>query len=206
MRVQVAAGRLADHLVTLAEEERADLVVVGTHHRHHAARLWSVSGGVLHMSSTAVATIPAAAMAPAAIRPSDVSRVLVATDLDERSTSAVALAYGLLRCCTGTVHLLHVTSSVPDAPGAASADADLLQRLRALAPLDAEREGITTAAEVAHGPVARTIAEVAERLGVDVICVASRRRGRVAAAGGSVVNELLRRTTRPVLVVRPQAP
>jgi nucleotide-binding universal stress UspA family protein len=51
-------GRLADHLLELAEAERADLVVVGTHHRRGFARLASVSSGALHMGRMSVAVIP----------------------------------------------------------------------------------------------------------------------------------------------------
>jgi nucleotide-binding universal stress UspA family protein len=51
-------GRLADHLLELAEAERADLVVVGTHHPRGLARLASVSSGALHMGRMSVAVIP----------------------------------------------------------------------------------------------------------------------------------------------------
>jgi nucleotide-binding universal stress UspA family protein len=48
------------------------------------------------------------------------------------------------------------------------------------------------------------IAAAAERLDADVICVASHgRRGLARAALGSVTEELMRKTQRPVLVVRP---
>jgi nucleotide-binding universal stress UspA family protein len=58
-RVVAAVGRLGDHLVRAAELERADLVVVGTHHRRGPARLWSVSAAALHLATMAVATVPA---------------------------------------------------------------------------------------------------------------------------------------------------
>ena len=80
---------------------------------------------------------------------------------------------------------------------------ELEQRLRALAPVEAEGDGITTTVEIGRGPIARTISEVAERIGADVICVGCRRRRRVGVPGVSVLNELLRRTARPVLVARP---
>ena len=202
-RTQVAVGRLADHLVELAEEERADLVVVGTHHRQHAARLWSVSAGVLHLSRTAVATIPARAYQAVPVRPASMNRVLVAAALDDRSAAAAAAAYGLLRSRAGEVHLLHVLPGARDAASVASVREELEQRLRALAPVEAEGDGITTTVEIGRGPIARTISEVAERIGADVICVGCRRRRRVGVPGVSVLNELLRRTARPVLVARP---
>jgi nucleotide-binding universal stress UspA family protein len=59
VRVHLALGRLADHVVELAATERADVIVVGTHHRRGPARLWSVSTGVLHLADASVATVPA---------------------------------------------------------------------------------------------------------------------------------------------------
>jgi len=61
LRLERAFGRLADDLVRVAGAERADLVVVGTHHRRGLARLWSVSGGARNLASMAVATIPGGA-------------------------------------------------------------------------------------------------------------------------------------------------
>jgi nucleotide-binding universal stress UspA family protein len=54
-------GRVADHLVQIAVEERADLVVVGNRQRSGLQRLWhgSVSHGVLELAPTSVACVPA---------------------------------------------------------------------------------------------------------------------------------------------------
>jgi nucleotide-binding universal stress UspA family protein len=57
-RPLLAIGRRADHLVKEAEGERADLIVVGTHHRRGLGRLASVASGTLHMGHTAVAVVP----------------------------------------------------------------------------------------------------------------------------------------------------
>jgi nucleotide-binding universal stress UspA family protein len=54
---------------------------------------------------------------------------------------------------------------------------------------------------------ARAIHETAERLGADVICLASHGRSGIArAALGSVAEEVMRNSRRPVLVVRPLPP
>ena len=62
LQFQIRAGRdlIADQLVQLAEETRADLVVVGTHQRSGLGRWWygSVSQGVLHTVSMNVACVP----------------------------------------------------------------------------------------------------------------------------------------------------
>jgi nucleotide-binding universal stress UspA family protein len=60
LRVHPAFGRLDQHLVSVAEEAEADLVVVGSHHREGFRRWWhgSVSSGVLHGAPMSVAVVP----------------------------------------------------------------------------------------------------------------------------------------------------
>ncbi len=203
-RAHLALGRLADHVVELADTERADLVVVGTHHRRGPARLWSVSSGVLHLGRMSVATVPTSPgtlLGPEGLP--EVKRVLVATDLSEASGWAVTFAYALLGRRGGDVHLLHVVEGPGRDEERSAADADLERRLRSLAPDAAEREGIATHVEVAHGPVVAEICTAAERLGVDVVCLASRGESGIKALLGSVVAAVLRESARPVLVVRP---
>jgi nucleotide-binding universal stress UspA family protein len=75
-RPLLAMGRLADHLIKVAESERADLIVVGTHHRRGIARLASVASGTLHMGRTAVAVVPnRAGTAPPSKAPATTKRV-----------------------------------------------------------------------------------------------------------------------------------
>lgn len=60
LQVSPAIGRLDQHLVSVAEESAADLVVVGSHHREGFRRWWqgSVSSGVLHGAPMSVAVVP----------------------------------------------------------------------------------------------------------------------------------------------------
>jgi nucleotide-binding universal stress UspA family protein len=62
VRYETGWGSSDAHLIHLALEERADLIVVGTHSRHGTSRLLhhSVSRGVLHYAATNVACIPIA--------------------------------------------------------------------------------------------------------------------------------------------------
>ncbi len=203
-RVHLSLGRFADHLVELAEAERADLVVVGTHHRHGPARLWSVSSGVLHLGRMSVATVPTSPgtlLGPEGLP--ELKRVLVATDLSDASGWAATFAYALLGRRGGDVHLLHVVESPERDEERSAADTDLASRLRSLAPSAAGREGITTHVEIAHGAVVAEICAAAEQLGVDVVCLGSRGESGLKALLGSVVAGVLRESARPVLVVRP---
>jgi nucleotide-binding universal stress UspA family protein len=56
-------GRVDDHLAQLAQELGTDLLVVGTHQRAWAARVWqgSISRGAIHYAASNVACIPVVA-------------------------------------------------------------------------------------------------------------------------------------------------
>ncbi len=60
VRIEKGWGRSDAHLIQVACEERADLIVVGTHQRHGLGRLGhlSVSRGVLHYAPMSVACVP----------------------------------------------------------------------------------------------------------------------------------------------------
>jgi nucleotide-binding universal stress UspA family protein len=203
-RPALAMGRLADHLLDLAERVRADLVVVGTHHHRGVARLASVANGVLHMGRMAVAVVPNTA-ANAARKDSlpAIRHVLIATDFSDAANAAVAHGYGLLAATGGEVHLLHVVAGARGRRHA-EREAALAARLRGLRPETAVHRELVTHVEIAYGSVARTICDVAEHLGVDVICMGSHgRAGAVTALLGSVAAAVLRESRRPVLIMRP---
>ena len=60
LRIVGGLGRVADHLVQIAEEEGADLMVVGSHQRTPLARLWhgSISHGVIDAAPMSVLCVP----------------------------------------------------------------------------------------------------------------------------------------------------
>jgi len=144
-------------------------------------------------------------------------RVLVPIDFTELAVLAIPWAYALAGS-GGCVVLVHVVDpeSPPNPlyahyrPGHAQTDeersrshAELLRRLRALAPASAERDGIATEVEALDdAKVAEALREAAERLRVDAICIASHCRGPVGRTIlGSVAEDLLRDADRPLFVV-----
>jgi nucleotide-binding universal stress UspA family protein len=195
-------GRIADQLLELAEAERVDLIVVGTHHRRGLARLGSIASVTLHHSRTSVAVVPIPHDQPLA--PDEVPcirRVLVATDLSPFSNFAIPFAYTLLGQGGGEVHILHVRS--PD--DKRTDDVDIISELRSLVPNRGIPANVVTRTEViAHSNASRAICETSERLGVDALCVGSHgRTGVKRAVLGSVAETIMRESTRPVLVVHP---
>jgi nucleotide-binding universal stress UspA family protein len=124
----------------------------------------------------------------------------------------------LLREAGGQVELLHVHAPLSGAGALSTApvgdplpDArrhDLQRQLRASVPQDADVRGIVTRTHVLEGDAAEVILQTAERLGVDVVALASHgRSGLGRALLGSVAEQVARHSPRPVLIIhQPETP
>ncbi|WNG37637.1 universal stress protein [Archangium violaceum] len=217
VHLDIGLGRPSDALVALARKEEADLIVVGTHQRTGASKWWygSVSQRIVHESPVSVLCVPAS-MASALTIP-EVRRVLAPTDLSEVGVSAIRHAYSIVPA-GGTVYLLHVLEPLDGTPplyaqylGPQGAPAHtpeqerLAEQLRGLIPPEAAARGISTRVEVVHGrKVSEAINQAAERHGCDIICLATHgRSGLSKALVGSVAQEVLQNSSRPVLLMRP---
>lgn len=197
--LEPSLGRVADHLVEVAERERADLLVVGTHHRRALGKMWSVSYHALRLARMSVACVSSHAMPTGVDAPLPSFRdVLVATDFSETGNRAVAHAFGLV-APGGTVHLVHVAE--------AGQPVETAQRkLEALVPREAEATGRRARVEVITDgkDVVTALAQATERLAVDALVLGTHgRTGLKRAVLGSVTQAVLTRTERPVLLVRP---
>jgi len=199
LRVEAGVGRIADHLVELAEQERVDLLVVGTHHRRALGRLWSVSRHALRLAPMSVACVPAQALAVGAEAPlPEYREVMVATDFSEAGNRAVAHAFALV-AQGGTVHMVHATEAKPSM----EEEAQLREQLSALVPEAARGRNVRLEVISGSRDVVATLTQAAERLGVSAIVMGTHgRSGWKRAVLGSVTQSLLLRTDRPVLVVR----
>lgn len=208
LRYQVlfSFGRVADSIATLAERQKADLVVVGTHQRKGLAKMWhgSAAQGVLHHAPCSVVVVPGSSAKHQQVPVPAVRHVLVPTDLSELANQAIPHAYSVMSS-GGIVHLLYVV----EGSLAGERLEQTHQALRAAIPStvaeDAEGRGMLTQTEVVDGPdPAMAICQAAERLGADLICMASHgRSGMLQTLVGSVAQEVLRKSRRPVLLLRP---
>lgn len=196
-------GRVDTHLGLLAAEKQVDLLVVGTHQRACLARFWqgSISRGVIHSTAANVACIPPAGVA---LEPAITTfqSVLVPTDFSSLSNRAIPVAYGLVPE-GGVVHLLHVRP-----PGVRDGQPSPREQLRTLVPPGAAARGISTELHVIadHEPYLG-IWHLANRLGVDAICMATHgRSGSAAVVLGSQALEVVRRARQPVILVPPERP
>ncbi|MBN1205388.1 MAG: universal stress protein [Myxococcaceae bacterium] len=200
VRLEVGMGRIADHLVSLAEKEKVDLLVVGTHHRRALSKLWSVSHHARRLATMSVVCVPAhAATRGPEAAPPQVRTVLATTDFSELGDRAIGYACALTPP-GGTVHLLHV------APPQRTQEqlSALRQQLEQKLPRAAVEGGRKVELSVASGSeVPDIITQAAERHSVDIICMGTHgRTGVRRAVLGSVAQAVMARSDRPVLLVR----
>jgi len=169
-------------LIELAEEAKADVIVVGTHQRQGLSRLGhhSVSRGILRHARMNVVCVPPSAVEPEVARIPQIQRVLVATDFSELGDRAVPHAYSLMRE-GGTVFLIHVMHPMrlPNPltldPGP-NMDAALAEhtarvresaaRLRALIPSESEKRGVASRIEVVEHREPKNIPHVGMSYGI----------------------------------------
>jgi nucleotide-binding universal stress UspA family protein len=110
VRVLPSWGSPDFNLLQMAQEEQADLIVVGSHQRRGLRRLAhpSVSRAILHHAPMNVACVPASPGGSVSSDPiPEHHRVLVTTDFSEVANHAIPFAYSML-AHGGTVRLVHV--------------------------------------------------------------------------------------------------
>jgi nucleotide-binding universal stress UspA family protein len=222
VHIQGSSGKPAFDFVRLADDLKADLVVLGTHQRRGLKRLTSPSFSrkVLKHANANVLCVPLSSYKPEFDAPK-VGRVLVATDLSEAGDAVIRHACSLLPK-GGALQLLHVcpapTAGIDPFIAArvyfehsmrsSKATAAAEEKLYATAPRQLATGDVDmTVRAVEHDSVAGAICASAEEFGADVICMGSGRHSAVAGMLlGSPVQEVIARSRRPVFVVpRPEA-
>ncbi|WNG41005.1 universal stress protein [Archangium violaceum] len=201
LRLEAGVGRIADHLVALAADEKVDLLVVGSHQRRAMGKLWSVSHHALRLAKMSVVSVPVTVAARGSAVPiPELRSVLVATDFSDAANRAIPYAFSLLPN-GGSVYVV----TVGEAPQVTESERDLRQRLHQLMPRDADAHGRKVQVEVLAGQdVATAILQAAQRFDADVICVGTHgRTGLKTSLMGSVAKAVMSHADRPVLVVRP---
>ncbi|HWU90548.1 MAG TPA: universal stress protein, partial [Kofleriaceae bacterium] len=179
-------GRIGDHVVELARDEKVDAIIVGTGQKTGLGRLGSVSSIIVDDAPQSVVCVPPQARVATRSIP-ELRAALVATDLSPFSNRAVPYAFALVAGAPDAeVHIVHVVNDDDEVD-----ERDLERQLYALAP---EEAAPRVKAHVVRGEdAAIALAQCAARLGVDAICIASHgRSGITRALVGSVADRLLR--------------
>lgn len=130
-------------------------------------------------------------------------RVLVAMDFSPATEALVSALPGLAELGTREITLAHVTKPMGYPVSEALEDLDGYRtRLRGLAG-SLERNGFDVSVDVRAGSPAAEIVRIAEERNPQILKAGSRSRSRIGEAFvGSVAWEVVRRTTRPVLLHR----
>ena len=186
-----ATEQAGHHVARLAQASGAGLVVAGLGAFSHG----SVPHHLVAETGLSVALVPERA-ATAAIKPRHIRLVLVPTDFRADGWSALAEAYAAVER-GGRVHVVHLHAGQTVDPG-------FEERMRAWTSHVAwdAATGVTLTWSSEPGTsIATGIAQAAERLGADLVCLATRARpGLRGLWAGSVARELVGRLHRPLLV------
>jgi nucleotide-binding universal stress UspA family protein len=206
-------------ILGLAEQSRPDLLVLGRHGGSGWSRwlLGSVALKVVREAPCPVLTVPHRPQADGGSAPSaDFARVLVAVDFSEGSKAALAIAAKLAQIHGGTLDVVHTWDIAPVLAPDVTLGSDVLTPAVASAASGeagvALSEFVRQASEAgfrierAHlerGPAARMVVDLAERGEYDLVAIGTHgRSGIMRLLVGSVAEQILRRSTRPVLSVR----
>ncbi|MEK7830639.1 MAG: universal stress protein, partial [Acidobacteriota bacterium] len=206
LHTEMASGRIDTHLIDLASAAQVDLMLLGTHRRRALGRLWSVSHHVMLQAPMAVACVPATTPVPHIAGAPAWNSALCVSDFSESSSRVAAWAATLLRS-GGTLHLAYVTPEIVSEERRAL----LLDKLRETLPPATESNALKVEVHVLHGLAEKALAQAADRLGVDLICLGSKpasgfekaQSGILAPAAidqWRLVQSLLETTGKPVFI------
>ena len=123
-------------------------------------------------------------------------RIMVPLDGSDLAQTALPHALELCRALSATLVLLHVRDTRQGSPEASRRFLDYTRRQHV-------NEGVTIETLVREGSVAEAIVRAAEYEKIDMIAMATHgRSGLQRAVYGSVAEQVLRSSTKPVLLVR----
>jgi nucleotide-binding universal stress UspA family protein len=210
----VRTGSPGEAIVAAVQDQQADLVVMATHGRSGLARATagSVTEHVLTHSAAPVLTLRQGTESRAAM-----TKLLVPVDGTPGGTVALDVAVGLARTTGASIVLLQVTEpihlSILDLPFGTLASAmepswEEEDRAAAQHYVDGlvarlQRIGVTAVGRSLIGSPAGTISQVARESEVDMIVMSTHAlTGPVRTLLGSVADEVVRTSNRPVLLVR----
>jgi nucleotide-binding universal stress UspA family protein len=203
----VEQGIAADSILALAEAQRVDLIVMGTHGRRGFDRLMvgSVTERVLRKASCPVLAVhrpsPDFLSSRGQQDPVHLNRILFCTDFSENSERALGHAISLTAEYNAELTLLHVLEDVPDGSTIQEATATAMEQLDKLIPPEKPKAGrIKTM--VRRGSPYQQIIQLASEARTDIVVMAVRGRGALnLAVFGSTTYRVIQLGPCPVLAV-----
>ena len=178
-KVLIRKGNISKELSRIVDEERIDLIVLGTHGRVGISKvlMGSVAEEIFRQ-----ATCPVLTVGPSVCGEPDVAvemrTILYPTDFSSESLAAAPYAISVAQEHQARLYLLHIT----DGPVDRAMEASLKERLLALIPQEAKL-WCEPKAYVDFGTASEKILGLGEELAVDLILLGVKRTPRLA--GGS---------------------
>jgi nucleotide-binding universal stress UspA family protein len=214
VEAEVVASEPAAAVLAASEKQQPDLIAMTTHGRSGVARwvLGSVAAKLLHATHTPMLVVRPPTDGKQSDAPT-LTKILVPLDGSELSASVLPFAADLAKSLGASVMLFHaVLEPVMTYPaGGAVFDSGALKGMEAgaheyLAAVarDLDDKGVKTNREVAIGNATDGIVWAAEREGAELIVMSTHGRsgiGRIVL--GSIADAVVRRTSLPVILVRP---
>jgi nucleotide-binding universal stress UspA family protein len=205
----VQVGVAADSILSFAQSQETDVIVMGTHGRRGFDRLMlgSVTDRVMR---TAPCPVLAASKPPhgsvAAGRERGhvhhLSRILFCADFSENSERALKYAISATAEYDAELTLLHVLEGAPSLAKTEEAMAVAAQRLDKLIPPEG-RKTLSIKTEVRIGKTYAQIIQLAEEAQIDLVTMGVRGRGALdVAVFGSTTYRVMQLGSCPVLAVR----
>ena len=206
--VTITEGDLWPTLKEMVDQQKVDLIVMGTHGRTGVSRalLGSAAEEIFRKASCPVLTV-GPRVSPNTERRLAMKEILFATDFSPESLAALPFAVSLAQEHQSNLTLLNVTGKpeVGELVHAGQYAESTLRRLQTLVPAGAEL-WCEPKCRVEQGPEAEKIMEVAIALGADLIVLGVRGpQGGVGATTHllrSIAHEVVANAQCPVLTVR----
>jgi nucleotide-binding universal stress UspA family protein len=203
----VGQGVAADSILALAEAQKVDLIVMGTHGRRGFDRLMvgSVTERVLRKASCPVLAVhkpsPDFRSSREQQNPAHVNRIVFCTDFSEKSQRALGHALSLTAKYDAELTLLHVLEDIPDRSSIEEAMTAAMEELDELIPPERPKGG-TIKTVVRRGKAYEQIIQLALEGRSDLVIMAVRGRGALnLAVFGSTTYRVIQLGPCPVLAV-----
>jgi len=215
VEIEVATAAPAEAVLAACEKTQPDLIAMTTHGRSGVARwvLGSVTTKLLHATHTPMLVVRPSAEGKQSDAPA-LAKILVPLDGSQLSASVLPFAGDLAKPLGATIVLFHsVVEPVLTYPGAEAIGFDThvleekesgAQNFLSAAANDLAAGGVKAATIATIGNATDGIVWAAEREGAGLIVMSTHGRsgiGRVVL--GSVADAVVRRTSLPVIIVRP---
>jgi nucleotide-binding universal stress UspA family protein len=204
IQVVLKAGNARKEIVAAAQEQHADLVILGTHGRGRMGRLLvgSTTEGLLRRLNVPMMTVSHVAS------PRSFKRILFATDLSDSTSAGFTFALNIAQTLNAEILAIHALG-VPMLAGEFGSSVqteelafDEVRRRLQMLVTEGKRRQIRVQTIVAHGPAAKRILKAADENEADLIVLAIEKKGIIERALlGTTAEQVVREAAVPVLLI-----